>query len=89
MKDVAEALVEATQDRAFNDVKSMNKFLNSILGMPAAILNALFEYFTNTIEAVVAQAKKSGSYDPGILDVGAVGETIKSIYSSKFLFKHV
>ena len=38
----------------------MNKFLNSILGMLAAILNSLFKYFTNTIEVVVAQAKKSG-----------------------------
>ena len=82
-------LVEAAQDKAFYDVESMNKFLNSIIGMLAAILNSLFEYFTNMIEAVVAQAKKSGSYDPGILDVGAVGDTIKSIDSSKFLFKNV
>ena len=57
--------------------------------MLAAVLNSLFEYFINTIEAVLAQAKKSGSYDLGILDVGAVGETIKSIDSSELLFKYV
>ena len=39
MKDAAEALVEAAQDRAFYEyIKSRNKFLNSILGMLAAIL---------------------------------------------------
>ena len=65
-KEAAEALVgsgllvEADQHRAFYDVKSINKLLNSILGMLSAILNSLFEYFINTIEAVVAQAKKSG-----------------------------
>ncbi|KAL1131058.1 hypothetical protein AAG570_012295 [Ranatra chinensis] len=51
--------------------RSLSRFLNRILGMPVNLQNCLFEYFTDTMDAIVAGAKKGGNFDPGILDVGS------------------
>ena len=41
--------------------------------MPVDLQNRLFKYFTDTLSAIVAQAKKTGRYDMGILGkAGAV-----------------
>lgn len=45
----------------------MGKFLNRILGMEVQQQNALFQYFSDTLAAVILEAKKSGRYDMGIL----------------------
>ncbi len=47
-------------DKGHND---MSKFLNRILGMKVELQNLLFKYFSDTLSAIVTQAKRSGSYD--------------------------
>lgn len=76
-KDVAGALVgvglivnsEATPgvlslDKDYNNI---SKFLNRILGMPVDLQNRLFKYFTDTLNATLDSARKSGRFDLGIL----------------------
>ncbi len=41
--------------------------MNRILGMEVNQQNALFQYFSDTLSAVIQNAKKSGRYDMGIL----------------------
>ncbi|GBP81493.1 Protein strawberry notch [Eumeta japonica] len=45
------------------DYNNMSKFLNRILGMPVELQNRLFKYFTDTLAAVMEQAKRSGRFD--------------------------
>lgn len=49
------------------DYNNMSKFLNRILGMPVELQNRLFKYFTDTLQAIISQAKKAGRFDLGIL----------------------
>jgi hypothetical protein len=49
------------------DFNNMSKFLNRILGMKVDLQNRLFKYFTDTLHAIITQAKKSGRFDLGIL----------------------
>ena len=73
MTDIADALVGVgliTQhedmsgmlqlDKGHND---MSKFLNRILGMKVEKQNLLFKYFSDTLNAIISQAKRSGKYD--------------------------
>lgn len=53
------------------DYNNMSKFLNRILGMPVELQNRLFKYFTDTLHAIIAQAKKMGRFDLGILGIFA------------------
>ena len=41
--------------------------------MPVELQNRLFKYFTDTLNAIVSQAKRTGKYDMGIL-----GEYLKT-----------
>ncbi|KAK9727917.1 C-terminal domain on Strawberry notch [Popillia japonica] len=97
-KDVADALVGVglivnnesmpgilTLDKDHNN---MSKFLNRILGMPVELQNRLFRYFTDTLAAIVTQAKRSGRFDLGILDLGTSGENVKRVKTWMFLRKH-
>lgn len=70
------------------DYNNISKFLNRILGMPVELQNRLFKYFTDTLTAIVDQAKKRGRFDLGILDLGAAGENVTRIKITKFLRKH-
>jgi hypothetical protein len=47
-------------------VKSLH-CVTRILGMPVDLQNRLFKYFTDTLNAIITQAKKSGRFDMGIL----------------------
>lgn len=49
------------------DYNNIGKFLNRILGMEVQQQNALFQYFSDTLAAVIQEAKKNGRYDMGIL----------------------
>lgn len=49
------------------DYNNIGKFLNRILGMEVQQQNALFQYFSDTLNAVIQNAKKNGRYDMGIL----------------------
>ncbi|XP_034152837.1 protein strawberry notch homolog 1 isoform X2 [Esox lucius] len=67
------------------DYNNIGKFLNRILGMAVQEQNALFQYFSDTLAAVIQNAKKNGRYDMGILDLGSGDEKVKKIDAKKFL----
>ncbi|XP_056288481.1 protein strawberry notch homolog 1 isoform X2 [Pseudoliparis swirei] len=67
------------------DYNNMGKFLNRILGMEVQQQNAVFQYFSDTLAAVIQEAKKSGRYDMGILDLGSGDEKVKKVDCRKFL----
>ncbi|XP_031633678.1 protein strawberry notch isoform X2 [Contarinia nasturtii] len=96
-KDIAGALVgvgfivnsEATPgvlslDKDYNNI---SKFLNRILGMPVDLQNRLFKYFTDTLNATISTAKKTGRFDLGIVDLGK-SENVTRIKLVRFLRKH-
>ncbi|XP_058836760.1 protein strawberry notch isoform X2 [Topomyia yanbarensis] len=70
------------------DYNNISKFLNRILGMPVELQNRLFKYFTDTLAAIIEQAKKRGRFDLGILDLGAAGENVTRVKITKFIRKH-
>ena len=47
----------------------ISKFLNRILGMQVDLQNRLFQYFTDTLDFIVNEAKKSDHFDRGIGDL--------------------
>ena len=49
------------------DYNNISKFLNRILGMEVALQNDLFKYFSDTLTAIILDAKRSGRWDMGIL----------------------
>lgn len=51
----------------FSDYNNISKFLNRILGMEVALQNAMFKYFSDTLTAIILDAKRSGRWDMGIL----------------------
>eukprot|EP00096_Caligus_rogercresseyi_P012895 TRINITY_DN5561_c0_g1_i2.p1 TRINITY_DN5561_c0_g1~~TRINITY_DN5561_c0_g1_i2.p1 ORF type:complete len:818 (-),score=270.21 TRINITY_DN5561_c0_g1_i2:358-2670(-) len=75
-----------TLDKGYND---MSKFLNRILGLKVDIQNMLFKYFSDTLDAIISQAKRSGKYDQGILDVGLTEEDhVELVKTHTFKRKH-
>ncbi|XP_067635991.1 protein strawberry notch [Eurosta solidaginis] len=72
-------------DKEYNNI---SKFLNRILGMPVELQNRLFKYFTDTLAAIINQAKRGGRFDLGILDLGAAGENVTRIKLVRFIRKH-
>uniref|UniRef100_H3C2A9 Strawberry notch helicase C domain-containing protein n=1 Tax=Tetraodon nigroviridis TaxID=99883 RepID=H3C2A9_TETNG len=71
-----------TLDKDYNNI---GKFLNRILGMEVHQQNALFQYFSDTLAAVIQEAKRNGRYDMGILDLGSGDEKVKKLDCRKFL----
>ena len=57
------------------DYANISKFLNRLLGLEVSLQNALFQYFTSTLDAVIQQAKRNGRYDEGILGSYIVNNT--------------
>ena len=49
----------------------ISKFLNRILGLPVHAQNALFQYFTEIVNELIAQAKHDGTYDMGIMGLSS------------------
>lgn len=70
------------------DYNNLSKFLNRILGMPVELQNRLFKYFTDTLAAIISQAKRTGKYDMGILDLGVGGEGCKRTKTKTWIGKH-
>lgn len=76
LKDAKRALVGcglASSGRSFygqttleKDACNTTKFLNRLLGMKVEIQNALFQYFMDTMDSVIARAKRLGNFDSGI-----------------------
>ena len=75
-----------TLEKGYND---MSKFLNRILGMKVNLQNQLFKYFSDTLNAIITQAKRAGRYDQGILDVGLSDEdNVELVRTHTFNRKH-
>ncbi|KAL8581237.1 hypothetical protein ACOMHN_038337 [Nucella lapillus] len=67
------------------DYNNISKFLNRLLGMPTGLQNALFEYFSNTLAAIILDAKRLGRWDMGILDLGSGQEIVKKLETKMFV----
>ncbi|EEC12895.1 conserved hypothetical protein [Ixodes scapularis] len=70
------------------DYNNMSKFLNRILGIPVELQNAMFKYFTDTLDAIISEAKKTGRYDLGILDLGTSGDNVRRVKVDEFIRSH-
>ncbi|XP_032587917.2 protein strawberry notch isoform X2 [Drosophila mojavensis] len=70
------------------DYNNISKFLNRILGCPVDLQNRLFKYFTDTMAAIINQAKRGGRFDLGIVDLGAAGENVTRVRLIRFMRKH-
>jgi hypothetical protein len=66
------------------DSSSLTKFLNRLLGIPVLAQNALFEYFAEIVKELIKQAKVDGTYDMGIMDLGAGGDRVQKTQSRLF-----
>lgn len=48
----------------------MNKFLNRLLGLPVAYQNGVFQYFQDTLKAILIQARIDGELEIGLVELG-------------------
>lgn len=62
---------QAWPDKDFNQI---NRFLNRLLGCPVLLQNAIFQFFSDVMAAVILEAKRNGRWDLGILDLGSNDE---------------
>eukprot|EP00795_Rhopilema_esculentum_P015444 gene15445-6692_t len=67
------------------DYSKVSRFLNRILGLNVGIQNALFSYFIDTMNNIIKEAKKRGSWDEGIVDLGSQGESVKKLDVKTFV----
>lgn len=58
------------------DYNSINKFLNRLLGVPVELQNSIFQFFSDILAAVILEAKRTGKWDMGILDLGSNNEVV-------------
>ena len=70
------------------DYCNISKFLKRILGIPVDLQNRLFKYFTDTLAELVTQAKDSGRFDLGILDVGNGSDEVRRKKVLSFVTQH-
>ena len=54
--------------RAKNEIP-VAKFLNRLLGLPIQSQRVAFEYFMETLKALIRQLKQNGTYDDGIFNI--------------------
>uniref|UniRef100_A0A1I8EFT4 Uncharacterized protein n=1 Tax=Wuchereria bancrofti TaxID=6293 RepID=A0A1I8EFT4_WUCBA len=64
------------------------KFLNRLLGLPVHAQNALFQYFSDIVAELVAQAKHDGTYDMGIMDLGMGGDEARKLETRVFMGRY-
>ncbi|KAM3724205.1 Protein strawberry notch [Dirofilaria immitis] len=64
------------------------KFLNRLLGLPVHAQNALFQYFSDIVAELVAQAKHDGTYDMGIMDLGMGGDEARKLETRIFMGRY-
>ncbi len=67
------------------DAATMSRFLNRILGLPVRLQNKLFAYFSDTLAAVMVQAKRTGKLDAGILDFGSSGQQVEIVKTEEYV----
>lgn len=64
---------------------TMSRFLNRILGLPVQLQNQVFSFFSDTLAAMVLQARRSGSWEGGICDFGSNGEQVEIVHTDKYI----
>ncbi|XP_054166800.1 protein strawberry notch homolog 1-like [Oppia nitens] len=69
------------------DYSHMTKFLNRLLGLRVEIQNALFKYFSDTMDAVIRQAKRTGRYDSGIINLSSDVGNIEQMDEISYFIK--
>ena len=53
---------------------------SELTGLEVDIQNALFDYFSKTLQAIILASKQSGSFDMGIMDLGlGPGESVRKL----------
>ncbi|CAJ0941779.1 unnamed protein product, partial [Mesorhabditis belari] len=67
------------------DGQQMSKFLNRLLGIPVHAQSALFQYFSNILAELISQAKRDGTFDMGIMDLGSGGTQVQVQNTRVFL----
>ncbi|VDP83951.1 unnamed protein product [Echinostoma caproni] len=66
------------------DSGQMSKFLNRMLGLRVHIQNALFRYFSDTLEELTRRAKRDNRLDLGIMDLGTSGQNMEIVWTKSF-----
>uniref|UniRef100_F7BNC1 Protein strawberry notch homolog 1 n=1 Tax=Ciona intestinalis TaxID=7719 RepID=F7BNC1_CIOIN len=66
------------------DYNNIFKFMNRMLGMEVEHQNGLFLFFTQTLNAIVQDAKRSGQFDQGIVDLGAENQIVEVLKTKEF-----
>ncbi|XP_055343644.1 protein strawberry notch homolog 1-like isoform X2 [Paramacrobiotus metropolitanus] len=61
---------EGRRPRLEKDNLAMDKFLNRLLGMKVEMQNAIFDYFSYTMDRLIDTAKREGRFEMGILEMG-------------------
>ncbi|CAF2079934.1 unnamed protein product [Rotaria magnacalcarata] len=74
---------------AEKDHNNMSRFLNRILGIRVQMQNLLFRFFSDVLNAVIVDARRSGSWDLGILDLGTGEETVSVEKTQVFVIQTV
>ncbi|CAL8089156.1 unnamed protein product [Calicophoron daubneyi] len=74
----------ATNHGRERDTNQMSKFLNRMLGMRVHIQNALFRYFSDTLEELTRRAKRDNRLDLGIMDLGTSGQNLEIAWTKSF-----
>uniref|UniRef100_A0A6G3MG66 Protein strawberry notch homolog 1 (Trinotate prediction) n=1 Tax=Henneguya salminicola TaxID=69463 RepID=A0A6G3MG66_HENSL len=59
------------------DSVKIHKFLNRLLGVKVNLQNAIYQFYTNILDHFVKEAKFSGKYDFGIVDLGRNNEFLQ------------
>lgn len=54
---------------------TVKKFLNRLLGLPAAMQHLFYAYYTAVLDCLVNVARADGSYDDGVADI--VGQSVR------------
>ncbi|KAK4336681.1 hypothetical protein RND71_044107 [Anisodus tanguticus] len=70
------------------DYQQLSKFLNRLLGMKVKVQNALFQYFTETMDAIIKQARRLGRYDQGIMDLTSEFGQMERLEHKTYLTRH-
>lgn len=70
------------------DYYSISKFLNRLLGIQVDLQNAIFKYFSDTLEEIVRESKRLGRYEVGIIDLTSDTSKVEMRNVQTFFFKH-
>jgi len=68
-------------DKEYNNIY---KFMNRILGMVVELQNAIFTFFADTLNAVIQDAKNSGQFDQGIVDISCEESVVDHLDKNEF-----